>query len=93
MEKNEQSIPKPSQQGLTEEEIRNLVDSMLQNYQNSIRILSGKLFVNSIQLTDFSATPTTGSYQRGTLISVLGELYICTVSGTPGTWVQVGLQT
>lgn len=93
MEQKSFNLPKPYEKGLTEDEVRNLVDSILQNYQNSIRVLSGALQANRLRLTNLSATPTTGSYSIGDIIVVGGKLYICTTSGSPGSWTIIGTQT
>lgn len=78
---------------MTYDQVVEILDSFLQNYGHSIRISSGKLIAPAIQLQDRGAVPTQGTWQRGTVIGVLGVAYICTVTGTPGTWVKIGTQT
>ncbi len=91
--KNLGDIPRKSEQYMTYDQVVELLDAFLQNYGRSIRIGSGMLIAPAVRLVDRSATPTTGTWQRGTLVSVAGVLYICTVTGTPGTWTKVGTQT
>lgn len=92
-EKSFGNIPKREEQYMTYDQVVELLDSFLQNYNHSIRIGSGKLIAPAVQLQDRGAVPTTGTWQRGTIINVAGVLYICTVTGTPGTWVKVGTQS
>jgi len=41
-----------------------------------------------------SGAPTTGTFAVGDfIIDQTGKVYVCTVAGTPGTWVQVGATT
>lgn len=91
--KNLGDIPRKKEEYMTYDQVVEILDSFLQNYGRSIRISSGKLIAPAVQLQDRGAVPTQGTWQRGTVINVLGELYICTVTGTPGTWVVVGTQT
>lgn len=38
-----------------------------------------------------SVAPTSGTFAQGDFVTTLdGKVFICTVAGTPGTWVQVG---
>jgi len=39
-----------------------------------------------------SAEPTGPNLKGALYVNSAGELYICTVAGTPGTWVKVGAQ-
>lgn len=48
--------------------------------------------VASIHLFNRSSTPSGGA-EEGDLSVIQGKLYICTASGTPGTWTVVGTQT
>lgn len=89
----QEKIPLKREAGLTEEEVRQLVDSILQNYQNSIRVLSGMIQANRVRINNLSADPTTGTYSVGDLIVVGGKLKICTTAGSPGTFTIVGTQT
>lgn len=91
--KNLGDIPEKKEQYVTYDQVVEILDSFLQNYGRSIRIGSGKLIAPAIQLQDRGAVPTTGTWQRGTIIGVLGVAYICTVTGTPGSWVKIGTQT
>ena len=41
-----------------------------------------------------SGAPTTGTFAVGDyVVDQTGKIYVCTVAGTPGTWVQVGATT
>jgi len=41
-----------------------------------------------------SGAPTTGTFAVGDfIVDQTGKFYVCTVAGTPGTWVQVGATT
>ena len=41
-----------------------------------------------------SGAPTTGTFAVGDfIVDQTGKVYVCTVAGTPGTWVQVGATT
>ena len=41
-----------------------------------------------------SGAPTTGTFAVGDyVVDQTGKMYVCTVAGTPGTWVQVGSPT
>lgn len=53
---------------------------------------NGNMEVKVLSFVSLSATPA-GPSEQGDLCVVNGKLYICTVTGTPGTWAVVGTQT
>jgi hypothetical protein len=47
-----------------------------------------------LQPAGFAGAPSSGAHSRGELmVDNTGVLYICTLDGTPGTWMKVGTQT
>ena len=102
----------PAKKQLTEEDVYAIVQTLLLDSQQLIRIKSGWMqsrnYANNsegwrmdanggaemkvISLVNLAANPA-GPSEVGDLCCVLTKLKICTVAGTPGTWVIVGTQT
>jgi len=66
------------------------------NYANNTKgwklDANGGVEAEVVSLVSLSGNPA-GPSEQGDICCVAGELKICTVSGTPGTWVVVGTQT
>lgn len=71
------------------------VQSLLDERRNDFSTL--KVFLKSIQvngyvlLKEYSGVPSPA--REGMLVYSDNKLRLCTVSGSPGTWVTVGTQT
>lgn len=102
----------PTKKYVTEEEVYSIVQTLLLDSQQLIRIKSGWMqsrnYANNvsgwradanggleatvISLVNLAAVPA-GPSEVGDICCVLTKLRICTVAGTPGTWVIVGSQS
>jgi hypothetical protein len=50
-------------------------------------LLAACRFVGAVN----GSAPASGTYAQGdAVVDVTGDMWVCTVAGTPGTWVQVG---
>lgn len=97
---------------ITEEDVYAIVQTLLLDCQQVIRLKSGwiqsgnyannargwkqdangNLEATVIGLVNLAANPS-GPSEVGDLCCVLTKVKVCTVAGTPGTWVVVGTQT
>lgn len=86
-----EEIKKPSPY-ITQEEALLLFQSILQNYSGIFRVQSGLLQTIKLRYVNLAADPA-GPNEVGDTACVGGKLKICTVAGSPGTWVICGTQT
>lgn len=77
---------------ITQEEALLLFQSILQNYSGVFRVQSGLLQTVKLRYVNLSADPS-GPNEVGDTAIVGGKLKLCTVAGSPGTWVVVGTQS
>lgn len=85
-----EDIKKPVQY-ITQEEALMLFQSILQNYSGIFRVQSGLLQTIKLRYVNLSADPA-GPNEVGDTAVVGGKLKVCTVAGSPGTWVVAGTQ-
>lgn len=101
-----------SQKFVTEEEVYAIVQTLMLDSAQVIRLKSGWIqsgnYANNtrgwkqdangnaeftvISLVNLAANPA-GPNEAGDICCVLTKVKVCTVAGTPGTWVVVGTQT